>query len=377
MMRTPSLAALASLVATAAAAQQNLVSQGSIVGGAEYRSYSFGDNFSAERVSQFATPVGFIMPIGDRFSFDIGTAYASTRVDLGGTHETYQHFTDTQLRASYIIGSDALVASVMVNLPTGQETTSLSDFNISSSVSSNFLMFPVNSYGSGLSVTPGLAAATTAGSWNLGLAGSVRWNDEFQPFSDSGSSSVRYQPGLEGRFRVGADRLVGSSRLTLGATFSTFGTDEAQGGGLSSGGRYTPGNRFMVDVSLVAPVGSGSMSFYIWDFYRTNGESGDTVSSSTNNSENIFTAGASGAFRLAKKLVLEPVAETRLWSPDQGNGFLVGGGANLRIAVSDRLALVPGARFDVGTIEDPLGVDHSVTGWSALALLRVGLGAGR
>ena len=374
MMRTPSLAAVASLIATATAAQQNLVSQGSVVGGAEYRSYTFGDNFSADRVSQFAVPVGFIMPIGNRFSFDLGTAYASTRVDQGGSHESYQHFTDTQLRASYIIGNDALVVSVMVNLPTGQETTSLRDFNISSSVSSNFLLFPVNSYGSGLSVTPGVAAATTAGSWNLGVAGSMRWNDEFQPFSDSGSTSVRYQPGLEGRFRAGADRLIGSSRLTLGATFSTFGTDEARGGGLASSGRYTPGNRFLVDVSLMAPVGGGTMSFYVWDFYRNNGESGDTVTTSANNSENIFTAGASGAFRLGQKLVLEPVAETRLWSPDRGSGFLVGGGANFRIALSNRVALVPGARFDVGTIEDPVGADHSVTGWSALALLRVGLG---
>jgi len=377
MIRTPSLAALASLIATAAAAQQNLVSQGAIVGGAEYRSYSFGDNFSADRVSQVAFPVGFIMPIGDRFSFDIGTAYASTMVDQGGSSNSYQHFTDTQLRASYMIGNDLLVASVMVNLPTGEETASFRDFNISSSVSSNFLLFPVNSYGSGFSVTPGLAVATTAGSWNLGLAGSLRWNNEFQPFSDSGSTSVRYQPGLEGRIRLGADHLVGSSRLTFGATFSTFGTDEARGGGLASGGRYTPGNRFLVDVSLLAPVGSGTMSFYIWDFYRNNGESGDTVTSSSNNKENILTAGASGAFRLGQKLVLEPVAETRFWSPDQGSGFLAGGGTNLRIAVSDRVALVPGARFDAGTIETPDGVSHSVTGWSALALLRVGLGSGR
>lgn len=373
MMRIATLTALATLAATAAVAQQNLVSEGSIVGGAEYRSYTFGDDFTADRVSQLAFPLGFVMPVGDRFSFDIGSAYAVTSVDLGGTDQTYSNFTDTQIRASYLIGNDALVASVMVNLPTGQETTSLKDFNISSSVSSNFLLFPVNSYGSGFSVTPGLAGAVTAGSWNLGLAGSMRWNDDFQPFSDSGSTSLRYQPGVEGRIRFGADRLVGSSRLTLGATFSTFGTDEATGGGLASTGRYTPGNRFLVDVNLHAPVGRGTMSFYVWDFYRTAGESGSSGSSS-NNKENILTAGASGAFRLGQRVVLEPAAETRLWSPERGSGYLVGGGANFRIALSDRTALVPGARFDVGSIESPDGVDHSVTGWSALALLRIGLG---
>jgi hypothetical protein len=298
-------------------------------------------------------------------------------VEQGGSQGSFQHFTDTQIRGSYIFGNDAVVASLMVNLPTGAETISGRDFSVTSSVSSNFLLFPVNSYGSGFSVTPGVATAITAGAWNLGLAGSVRWNDEYQPFSDSGSKSLNYQPGMEGRLRFGADRLVGSSRVTFGTTFSTFGTDEASGGGLASTGRYTPGNRFLVDVSLLAPVGGGTVSFYVWDFYRKNGEARDTLSASSNNKENILTGGASGSFRLNPKLVLEPLAEARLWSPETGGGYLAGGGANLRIALTDRIALVPGARFDLGNIEDLSGADHSVTGWSAMALMRVGLGGGQ
>jgi hypothetical protein len=114
-------------------------------------------------------------------------------------------------------------------------------------------------------------------------------------------------------------------------TFSTFGTDDRDGG-LASSGRYTPGNRFLVDVSLLAPVGNGTMSFYLWNFYRTNGESGDTVTTSANNSENIFTAGASGAFRLGQKRCSNQW-RSPLWSPTR-SGFLGGGGAN-PIAVSD------------------------------------------
>lgn len=372
MMRTPLLAALASLIATAVAAQQNLVSEGALIVGAESRSYSFGDNFSADRMSQRAFPIAFIMPIGDRFSFDIGTAYAFTRVDQGGSHESYQHFTDTQLRASYVLGNDALVATVMVNLPTGAETLSPADFNTTSSASSNFLLFPVNSYGSGLSVTPGVAGAVTVGSWNLGLAGSMRWNNEYQPFSDSANSSVRYQPGLEGRVRVGVDRLIGSSRLMLGFTFSTFGTDEARGGGLSSSGSYSPGNRFLTDLSLLAPVGSGSISFYLWNYYRTAGASGSTTSTSSNNKEDVLAAGATGAFPIGKKVTIEPLVEGRFWWPEDGSGNLVGAGANFRFALGRRAALVPGGRFDIGSITTPFGTDHSITGWAASVLMRVG-----
>jgi hypothetical protein len=367
----PALAALVVALPGALQAQENLYPQASIVGGVEARQYSFGSNFVVDQLRQISVPLGAIVPIGKRFSFDVGSSYAVTTVKDSSGSRSFSGLTDTQIRGSYVFGSDVLVASLMVNIPTGRATTTLSKFGISSAASSNFLLFPVNSYGAGFSVTPGLAAATTAGSWNLGLAASVRVSAKYNPFSDN--TGVSYKPGLETRIRAGADRLLGPNRLTLGFTFSTFSNDELRGGGFGGNGVYDPGNRFLVDASLLTAVGTGTVSFYAWDYFRTASAS----SGSASNRENVLTLGSGGSFPLSPRLSLEPLAEARIWSPKVGSGLLLGAGASLRVEVSPRVAFVPGGRLDFGNIK---GADagsttirsHSITSWDLTALLRYG-----
>ncbi len=366
MIRPPT--ALAALLVAATgplAAQENLYPSPSGYSGVEVRRYDFEDGAGVDAIRQVAIPIAAVVPVGRRFSVDVGTYYASTVVYAGGSHETFNGFTDTQLRASYIFGNDVVVASILVNLPTGDETTSIRKFNIASAASSNFLAFPVNSYGAGTSVTGGLAAAFSDGSWNLGAAAGVRVSSEYQPFTDSGSTGVRYQPGVETRLRVGADRLIGSSRLTLGLAFSTFGNDQFSGlsGGGGGTGESSPGNRVLAQASLLAPVGSGMINFYAWNFYRA-------ATSNLSNRENIFTVGSSGSFRLGERIALEPLVEGRVWSPEDGSGFLVGGGTALRLDLTDRITFLPGGRFDVGKVDGPASGEITLTGWGASAFLR-------
>ena len=373
-MRTPPIVALVLLAAAPATrlgAQQNLVSQAIAVGGVEARQYSFGSGFGVNFLRQVAFPVGVSVPVGQRFSFDIGSNYAVTTVGVpasSGGNQTFSGFTDTQLRGSYTFGNDALVASVMVNLPTGQETTSLSNFSITSSASSNFLLFPVNTYGAGFSVTPGVAAAATAGDWNLGLAASVRVSATYSPFSDN--AAIRYQPGVETRIRGAVDRLIGSSRFQLGLTFSTFSNDQLSGGALTSGA-YDPGSRFLVDVGLLSPAGSGTVGFYLWDYYRSTSASADTTAGSAGVRENILTAGVNGSFPLSRTVSLEPIAEARIWSPKFGAGSLFGAGTGVRFNIDPHFAFIPAGRFDIGRIRPPSApTSSSVTGWALSGLLR-------
>jgi hypothetical protein len=365
-MRTPTTPALSVLLLALPAtlgAQHNLFPQASIVGGVEARQYSFGGNFTVDKIRQIAFPVGVLVPVGERFSFDIGTNYAITTVTPpgGGSTETFSDITDTQLRGSYVFGNDALVASVMVNLPTGPKTTTTGQFGVTSSASSNFLLFPVNVYGTGFSVTPGLAAAATAGDWNLGIAGSLRVSSTYNPFSNQ--NGVKYEPGIETRLRAGVDRLIGSSRLQAGFTFSTFGNDELRSGSGSS--TFDPGNRFIVDVGLMSPAGIGTVGLYVWNYHRT--------SSGSATKENVFTAGVNGSFPLTSSVSLDPIAEARLWSPETGKGSLFGAGTSLRIAIGQRAWFVPGGRFDFGRIRSGSGSSNSLTSWSLTGLLRYGL----
>ncbi|HEV8124038.1 MAG TPA: hypothetical protein VGP80_07355 [Gemmatimonadales bacterium] len=362
-MRTSTRAALALVVALAAArgaqAQDDqLVTSTSFITGISARGYSVD---AGPNTRQFAFPIALVMPVNERLSVDVGTYFASTRSEVSGAATTVSGLTDTQVRGSYVFGRDALVATVMVNLPTGKKQTT-AESGVLGVAAANFLSFPVNSYRTGLSVTGGLAVATTAGSWNLGLAGSLRMSGEYTPFTDD---NLTYSPGTEGRIKVAADRTLGTSRLAAGFTFSTFGNDDfanLSGGG---NGTYQPGNRYIGELSLSFLAGNGTLTGYAWDFYRQKaGGAGST------NQENIFSLGASGSWPMGRNMRLEPLLEARFWSPDQGSGSLFGGGAALQIPMGEKITISPAARFDFGKYEFTDGSNHNITGWGASLFIR-------
>jgi hypothetical protein len=356
-MRSVFMTLGAVLIAGSAGAQDNLIDRASVITGIQARSYKIEDGTETR---QFAIPLAFAMPVADRLSVDIGAYYASTESD----DNTLSGLTDTQIRASYVFGRDALVATLMVNLPTGK-TQDFDQTSTTGAAAANFLSFPVNAYRTGTSVTGGLAAATELGSWNVGIAGSVRMSGEYEPFSDI---DTKYAPGTEARIKLGLDRLLGNSRLSVGLTFSTFGNDDFEDLGGGGSGQYQPGNRYIGEVALAFLAGNGSITGYVWDYYRA-------AADGSSNRENILTIGASGSWPIGNNMRLEPVLESRFWSPDDGNGKLLGAGTALRIPMGERFTLSPSARFDIGSTKFPDppvsdGSDHNITGWGFSVLLR-------
>ena len=358
-MRSSLLAAIACLAAGRAEAQESLVRSPSIITGLQARSYSIEDG---TKTTQFAFPLAFAMSVNERLSFDIGGYYATTESE----DKTITGLTDTQVRASYMFGRDALVATLMVNLPTGKIQDS-DETPTSGAAAANFLSFPVNAYRTGTSVTGGLAAATELGSWNVGIAGSLRYSGEYEPFNDI---ATRYSPGTEARLKLGLERLLGQSRLMVGFTFSTFGNDNFEDLGGGGSGEYQPGNRYIGEVALTFLAGNGSVTGYLWDYYRNS--AGGT---GTANKENILAMGANGSWPLGGSVRMEPLIEARFWSPEEGNGKLFGAGAAFQVPMSERFTLSPSARFDFGSTQFPDppvsdGSDHNITGWGFSVLLR-------
>ncbi|MGH7733030.1 MAG: hypothetical protein ACREOE_04830, partial [Gemmatimonadales bacterium] len=301
-----------------------------------------------------------------------GTYYGSTTATpSGGAKQTLSGLTDAQVRGAYVF-SDALVATLVLNLPTGTKFDTTQALAAGSSAS-NWLLFPINSFANGFSATAGVAGTRHMGVWNLGLALSGRLSSSFDPgYVDTAGKIVSYKPGFEGRARIGADRLIGPSRLTLGLTFSTYG-DDAFGAGAGAQQRYSPGKRLIAEASLTGPGLGGSITGYAWDYFRAAGGNfvGDTANVSAGNRENILTAGLAHRIPLSTTATLESVAEARILS-DQGggSGILVGVGTGVRTRLSDRFSLVPSARVDFGNAKFPGGGSASVTGVSATALVQ-------
>ncbi|MGH7559565.1 MAG: hypothetical protein ACRENB_00950 [Gemmatimonadales bacterium] len=347
---------------------QSLDERAAAFGGVEARSLSFELLPAVRRIRQISVPVGVALPFG-RFSVDLGSSWASTiLVRRDGTSHTVSNITDTQIRAAYVFGSDAVVATLAVNLPTGPESASPPDYSVIGAVSTAFLAFPTPVYASGFSVTGGLATAIAAGDWSLGLAGSIRASEKFTPYEDL-AGPITYKPGVEGRLRAGADGLIGSSRLTLGVTWSSFGTDQFGAGGAGTG-QYQPGRRLIVEGALVSPIGGSTISLTLWNFHRA---AGDTSQISVANKENLAGGTLAIGIPLSPGFVLEPQVAGRLSNPESGSGRWIGAGSGFRIRLSDGLSMHAEGRYDWGYVKNGNGLRSDLSGWYGSTFLRAGL----
>src|SRR5436309_7410044 len=81
---------------------------------------------SNNTISEMAVPIFGFMPVTRNLTLDVGTAYASARVTnnaAGQSNEsTITGLTDTQIRATMNLGSDLVVLTAGLNIPTGRST---------------------------------------------------------------------------------------------------------------------------------------------------------------------------------------------------------------------------------------------------------------
>lgn len=353
---------------------QTLSRRPAAFGGVEFREYRFDETFSVRSIQQVAIPVGAAASLG-RLSTDIGWYWAATTLTQpDGGYRRVTGPTDAQVRAAYVIGRDVLVASVVVNLPTGRDRMHPADFDVLGTASSSFLAFPVNAYANGGSLTAALAGVLQVGAWNLGAAGSVRGNRTFTPVVDPVAGPLNYRPGVEGRLRLGADRLVGASRIAAGLTLSGF-RDDAYAGLGTVRGSYQPGRRWIGEVTVTGPLLGGMATGSAWGYRRS---AGDTAGVSIQNAERLAGISVTGSWVISPMADLEPSLEVRHADLQAGDGFLAGAGLGVRARVARRSSLVGAVRWergflDIQSVDEGGGVSTVRTGltsWHLSVFLR-------
>lgn len=359
MRDRPLSAFLAAAALLAAALPARAQSRVDAQAGAEFRTVSYGPGLGYSSLKEFAVPVGFAFPVGSRLSLDAGTYYVSAQLtDATGSQQTINGLTDVIIRGNYQLKQDVAVFTFAVSLPTGQKTLNGSQRQISSAMATDLIPYPVTNFGTGFSVTSGLAWATPVGPWALGLAGSFRYNASYQALADT---NLTLKPGAEMRLRLGADRIVGQGRLSLGLTYSTFANDEF---GSQS---QSPGTRLIPQFSWSTPLGlNNSLVFYGWDVYRNVDESAQI---NAGVKQNTIALGAMASLKSGARNSLRPQLELRKgWQGPGGlhnQGTLVGLALRYQMATSERMTVTPGLRLDLGSVATTQGnPDASVTGLS-------------
>jgi hypothetical protein len=160
---------------------------------------------------------------------------------------------------------------------------------------------------------------------------------------------------------------MGNGKLAFGLTLSTFSDDEfADGAGAT--GVYRPGRRLIGEVSYSMLVGAALVTGYVWDFYRT---SGDSAGSHVANHENLFAAGVASRIPMGPTFNLEPGAELRFANPAEGNAIILELSTATRIRLSSRYTLIPVAKLGFGRLEEPdPGFGHEIRGIGLSVFLR-------
>jgi hypothetical protein len=334
----------------------------------QFHSYTI-DSPTKTKISEFAVPLFVVVPIAPMFSIDVGSSYAQSQVqqtaDGKTTTSTISGMTDTQIRANLSIGTDFIVITGGVNLPTGTSTIPTSKQLAAGLIGSDFLAFPISNMGSGFGGTGGIALAQALGDWNLGLGLSARKSAQYDPFDATGGTALHYQPGNEYRGRVGLDHALGTGRFTIGVTYSTFGDDDL-GGSL-----YNTGNRIISQLGLSDTFGPGTVSITGWDVHRT---SGTLVDGTALGSDNIGNGALAYSIPMGD-ISIEPNVEGRFWLQDGKSTSGLGTfGLRLNMSVAG-FSILPSVGYTVGQIA---GVDaagnnttNTLTGMHATLAIRL------
>lgn len=366
----PTALALAALVASPAAAQQN-----HRVGvGAHFHGYDFGQGVGVDVANLFMIPVAYHAPVTDRLQADVYAAWAEGHVQRDGFTRVLRGVTDAQIRASYQATPWALV-TLSANLPTGDATHDPNEAIVASVLASDLLGFREANWGTGFSLTSGVATATRFGEWGVGLGASYRAAGGFEPEE---GRSLEYVPGNETRIRLGVDRNVGEGgKFTAGLTFQSFDTDQFGGRNL-----FEAGNRVRADASLALRAGSTTWTVFGSSTWREQGDVtlqivnprgetvGDTIAHTSG--QNLAQIGVAGSIPLGSRYRVRPQVDFQVQTRDEidGTAWMLGAGGDVPLRIVGLVDIFPRARVLVGRLVNADGASVDVWGGELGATVR-------
>lgn len=323
-------------------------------------SVTIGEGAERRSIEQASVPIALVFPMHRRFTVDVTTAVAYTRVVENDSvvSEIYGG-TDTQLRASFQPWLDHLVLTLGVNAPSGQYYVDSEQAAAAGLIGNDFLFFPISSMGNGPAGTAGAALAFQLLNWNIGLGGSLRSAMAFTPYG-SGVNELRYQPADETRLQMTLERRLWLGTASLGVTHARFGAEQFDST------TYATGDRVITSAGWSVDVWKAQLALGLWHLSRDAGERLGGVAPK----EAIRNLSATLRLPLFKWSVL-PSIDSRRWRAD---GRPAGDLRNLTLALSipaGATAVVePRVSLSNGTLYGLGGSEYPLTGWQGSLLIR-------
>lgn len=347
-------------------------------GGVVYESYAFDapEATGFESVSLITAPFGAGFEVTSGFEVTLSGAFARGEMSLadGDTREI-SGLTDTAIRATWTAGRDLVAISGAVYLPTGKVEHTAEEARVAGAIAYDLLPFRISNWGTGGGADGSVAVAVPVGDGvSLGARVGYRMMAEHEPFDATavGGETFVYDPGDQLYVRAALDANVGTgSKLSVSATWQTFGEDTSEGTNL-----FRTGDRLQGLASLAFPtVANGSGWVYAGAQHRTEGTFLELEPSADRPSQTLFFGGVGARLRTGG-LAFLPVADVRVLRTEDGlgQGFTTSLGGSLEIPLGAGPELVPSGKFRFGNALVSEGVESGFTGFEAGLTVR---GVGR
>ena len=231
------------------------------------------------RLTQWSIPVSVVMPVGQRWTFDLTSAYASSDVSLssvdpltGSDGYTLSGLADVRLRATGRIVGDAVLVTAGINLPTGKTKLDEEELSALRVVAAPALSLQVPVLGVGGTGTLGVILARQLGAWGSAFGVSYEMRNKYSPVSIAAGLPVDLSPGDAVRLSLGVDRLIGQKSMTVGLSADFYSEDVLEPDE-STGVPSTPtqlGPIFTADWQLNAVTSRfRELTFYAVERYRS------------------------------------------------------------------------------------------------------------
>lgn len=330
--------------------------------GVYFETYSFGTGLAFKRISEFTVPVSITQRAGDRFAFDISTAFASVSVrEAGGGSIDHSGLIDTDLRATVGVIPGRLVFNLVATIPTGARAVPDTTIPLFGATATDLLGFTTPGLGSGGGVSAGFASAFRMGTnWAVGTGASYRYGMSYTPVKGgtemSPGGEVRARLGIEGPFGGGGGKYFRGALV-----YTTTGAND-----LGAGSQSTIGDRVLLYATVNMPVGNSKLSFYGWEMRRLRARDVGTAGTVSVPRGNVLAIGTRLDRPLNPRATLSPLLEFRHELTSSGAqmqllGYLLRAGTDLRYQLSNHATGVVHAQLAFGNLQDE-GTSVSIFG---------------
>lgn len=321
-----------------------------------FETYSFADPeiVGIESLTLLSTPFAATIGLGASAELSVSGAWARAQLKRDdGSEATIAGPTDTEVRLTVRLASDAVRLSVVGLAPTGKSGLTIDEADVAGMIAADLLPFRVTSWGSGGGLGGSIAVAQRAGEIGFGASVGYVVASSFEPI-DGGFD---YRPGNQLHVRAAVDRTIGSTaKASLQLTYEMYGTDQADGSNL-----FRSGDRIQGVASYAFAVGTASNAIaYAGYLNRQEGLFEDDRFVVP--AENLLFAGA-GARLAAGRSVIQPQIELRVLGGDEdaGKGYTAGAGVGIELPAGNAV-IVPAARIRIGNAELRPGQESGFTG---------------